>query len=605
MMSKSKAVSGSAKNPAHSGQPSRVQAMRETVESIAVAVMLAFLFRAFVAEAFVIPTGSMAPTLMGQHKDVWCPECDFQYQAGASIEIDNRTRNSQGRLEGGGYGAPSVVVATTCPICRYRKVLDLFDSANEKTFAGDRILVSKFAYEFGDPERWDVIVFKYPFNAKQNFIKRLIGLPDETIRIHHGNIFIKKLGEDEFHIARKRDSKLLAMLQTVNDTKFIAKDLVKAQWPRRWQPWTDDSDSVEDLWTSDDQGHSYQTAGDGERDLWLRYHHIIPSKNDWDRIEQGEAPADLESRNGQLITDFYAYNAFTSVDRFCVDPDDYDPHRKPEDYAQPSFGSRGLQPYGTLGLHWVADLAMEGDVEVKGDHGELLMRLVKGGTSYICRIDVATGKATLSTDGASGCFVAADGQEAIQPIGETKLRGQGTYKIRYSNVDCELRLWVNDRRVQFDGPTTYAASATSRPVWTEEDPGDLAPLGIGCHDVALDIRRLRVLRDVYYVATQSNPIHEYEPSFAPQAILEILQDPTQWASTPLFSMRSEVTNSMGPDQFFPLGDNSPQSSDARLWEKPFFDRNLLIGKALMIYWPHTWNRPIPFLPNVKRMRLIR
>ena len=46
------------------------QATRETVESIALAVILAFLFRAFVAEAFVIPTGSMAPTLMGQHKDV-------------------------------------------------------------------------------------------------------------------------------------------------------------------------------------------------------------------------------------------------------------------------------------------------------------------------------------------------------------------------------------------------------------------------------------------------------------------------------------------------------------------------------------------------------
>ena len=58
--------------------------MRETIESIALAVILAFLFRAFVAEAFVIPTGSMAPTLMGQHKDVQCPECGYWYQAGAS-----------------------------------------------------------------------------------------------------------------------------------------------------------------------------------------------------------------------------------------------------------------------------------------------------------------------------------------------------------------------------------------------------------------------------------------------------------------------------------------------------------------------------------------
>ena len=40
-------------------------AVRETIESIVVALVLAFLFRTFEAEAFVIPTGSMAPTLMG------------------------------------------------------------------------------------------------------------------------------------------------------------------------------------------------------------------------------------------------------------------------------------------------------------------------------------------------------------------------------------------------------------------------------------------------------------------------------------------------------------------------------------------------------------
>ena len=64
-----------------------------------------------------------------------------------------------------------------------------------------------------------------------------------------------------------------------------------------------------------------------------------------------------------------------------VDPDDYDPQRPPEDYAQPSFGSRSLHPYGTLGLHWVGDLALEGDVQVQGESGELLLSLVKAGTS--------------------------------------------------------------------------------------------------------------------------------------------------------------------------------------------------------------------------------
>src|SRR5215467_8907473 len=62
------------------------RAMRETIEAIAIAFALAFLFKTFEAEAFVIPTGSMAPTLMGRHKDVVCPQCGDRYQVSASEE---------------------------------------------------------------------------------------------------------------------------------------------------------------------------------------------------------------------------------------------------------------------------------------------------------------------------------------------------------------------------------------------------------------------------------------------------------------------------------------------------------------------------------------
>ena len=55
---------------------------RETIESIVVAFTLALLFRAFEAEAFVIPTGSMAPALMGRHKDLVCMACGRDYWVG-------------------------------------------------------------------------------------------------------------------------------------------------------------------------------------------------------------------------------------------------------------------------------------------------------------------------------------------------------------------------------------------------------------------------------------------------------------------------------------------------------------------------------------------
>ena len=74
---------------------------RETIESLIIAFTLALLFRAFEAEAFVIPTGSMAPTLMGRHKDLDCSECGFNFQAGASREEDDQSqtlRTELGRL---------------------------------------------------------------------------------------------------------------------------------------------------------------------------------------------------------------------------------------------------------------------------------------------------------------------------------------------------------------------------------------------------------------------------------------------------------------------------------------------------------------------------
>ncbi len=74
--------------------------------------------------------------------------------------------------------------------------------------------------------------------------------------------------------------------------------------------------------------------------------------------------------------------------------------------------------------------------------------------------------------------------------------------------------------------------------------------------------------------------------------------------TKLFDERGQLEYELEADQFFPMGDNSPQSADARMWHEHYFSRDLLIGKALLIYWPHPWYRPIPYMPNLKRMRLI-
>ena len=55
---------------------------------------------------------------------------------------------------------------------------------------GNHLMVNKFIYYFRKPERGDVMVFVYPVNPKKDFIKRLVGLPGETIQIKDGSVFI-------------------------------------------------------------------------------------------------------------------------------------------------------------------------------------------------------------------------------------------------------------------------------------------------------------------------------------------------------------------------------------------------------------------------------
>lgn len=54
----------------------------------------------------------------------------------------------------------------------------------------DRVLVAKFWYSFAEPKRGQIIVFKYPLDPKRDFVKRLIGLPGETVEIVEGTVMI-------------------------------------------------------------------------------------------------------------------------------------------------------------------------------------------------------------------------------------------------------------------------------------------------------------------------------------------------------------------------------------------------------------------------------
>ena len=64
------------------------------------------------------------------------------------------------------------------------------ESMENTIMTGDRIFGNRLAYVLGDPERYDIVIFRYPDDESQLFIKRVIGLPGETVEIIDGKVYI-------------------------------------------------------------------------------------------------------------------------------------------------------------------------------------------------------------------------------------------------------------------------------------------------------------------------------------------------------------------------------------------------------------------------------
>ncbi len=614
-------------------------ALRETIESIVIAFVLAFLFRTFEAEAFVIPTGSMSPALQGQHKDVDCTECGYRFRTTASSEGEDhrRMRHDPRTLE---------VVLGVCPMCRQTMAMrpdlptgkppfiNLTEIEKQTSYPGDRILVNKYSYQNHDPERWDVVVFKFPGNGEMNYIKRLVGLPDETLQIYQGDIFIRgnaATSDEEssrkanFQIERKPADKVLTMLQSVHDTDYEPSTLYNAGWPLRWQADGDDHWQVDAKAGEQAVALSYhilpKTDADKPSTAWLRYHHYLPQNQDWNvarRFAESGKHVGLSKEQWtseirpELISDFNPYNAHVLR-------------------GQLQRGS-WLLDSSQLGVEWVSDLALRCELDVKKTAGAVLLDLVEAGRHFTCRIDLSSGEASLSIEGA----------DEYQPTAMTPLKKVGSYELLFANIDDQLLLWVDGSLINFQDTIYSEAEIGSRedllPRTSPSDLGDLAPAGVGSEGAELSISRLEVLRDIYYIAVdQHDPkIHSqwsgqvyFTDYLAPDDTktlengthLQILnqphdlfRDPSTWAR---FSTRRQRIFPIKNDQLFVMGDNSPASQDCRLWASAnqdsshpggsYLDRRLLIGKAVCVFWPHSWGgiSVLPGFPNFRDMRLVR
>lgn len=621
-------------------QKDSFRSFRELIETLAIALFLSVLFKFFEAEAYVIPTGSMAPTLMGRHKDVVCPECGFAYQVNASEEMDNELNVPSGARVG--YG--------TCPECGF--TYEFGDG--DRSYKGDRVIVNKCVAEMRPTRRWDVSVFRCPADPRNNYIKRIVGLPNEEVRIQYGDLFVRKTGADgtpgEFEIVRKPLDNLRQMLQTVDDNDYRPKRLLERGWPERWRDALSLGDGDSAGWLETDGGKGFYFSGkpvpkptseamtyepetaatQTDDDLaWLRYRHIVPSSSDWAVALGGTAPAawlrgGVIKNNPQLITDQTAYNTGMMANRSNFSPE-----------RTGLFSAKSINGFG---FNWSGDLALSCELSFGtfADGQEVVFELVKGGVAFRARLIPAQGTATLEIPAVP---------QYRSETAEVALKPNRRVSVTFMNIDEQMRLIVDGREIVFPDAGRYdylcqpLSDGMPGVLPRNRDPNalDTTPAAIGVKAGPVEVSRLKIERDIYYIAMGDDALEPATalfsrtadgqrltsmrgnkrcdrffsasaPALDEDALTEFYSDPSRWGG---YGNTKSALFAQGPDQFLALGDNSGLSQDSRLWgdhrdDVPHaVDRDLMLGKAICVFWPH--GKPIPgtsllLVPNFAKMR---
>lgn len=464
-----------------------IESIVNTLYWIIIALLLAFVFRTFIMEAFQIPTGSMAETLRGAHYHLRCSSCGYKYDLGS---------------DGSTLGMPK------CGSCGFVPE----ELIRERASNGDRILVLKCIYEFSEPRRWDVVVFKYPVRPDENYIKRMIGLPGESLELIDGDVYINGA------IARKPENVQDELWSCVYDNDYVRMDV---EGSGKWvYPFVNSEGSA---WAINEGGsRKFSLVSSDGRE------HVL--------VYRPGSSKDFKAE--------YVYNFPGGFAPVCSD-------LKVRSYvlAGSSDGSVGvgLRKYGRLYRGWIDfDGAMVIEKRFEGETVELARK----------RVDV-------------------------------KIGGRGE-AFSFSNVDHELRLVFGGEVLVYDlgrgRDDAGVVERNSRGKLVYREGGMVEVFGSG----EVELHHTAVFRDIYYFGDVIRP--RYQKPFT-----------------------------VGEDEFFVCGDNSPASFDSRLWgsegkgnnntvyRKGVVPRDYLMGKAFFLYWGDAF-RPsegmLPLIPNFSEMKVI-
>jgi signal peptidase I len=231
---------------------------RRLIEAAVLVLIFLLLFRTLGAEPYGVPTGSMAPNLLGHHVDAVCPRCGMPLRIGV--------REENGVLRGESSEAH-------CMNCGLGEI----ELARSPITRGDLVLVNRSVFDFRRPRRWEMAVFHCAADHGKAYVKRVIGLPGERVEIRDGDVYI------DHQIARKTLAECRAVGIPVVDSYFLPSP---NGWTRAWEAFpTTTSLSVEG------QGITLNSLDSPNCFAWLVYRHGPGA-------ESKERP----------ITDEYAYN---------------------------------------------------------------------------------------------------------------------------------------------------------------------------------------------------------------------------------------------------------------------------------------------------------
>ena len=489
------------------------------------ALLLAACLGPLAFAGFVVTGPDGADLVLGPHQQFTCPQCGHAFViADAANPADHAT-------------------FCTCPNCRETIPFssDVPTPAGyvpePPTLAGDRVLAGRRLLGVGalPPERFDLVAFERSAvghgkrlladeewagrDGRSQFgVSRLVGLPRETIAIHRGDLFVL---DGDAAPAPGRDDPLAreGNFRILRKPPAKVLSLMRLVYDSR-HPAKDLAAPDDRRWAGDEGSGWRESAGfrhDGRGDevAWLRYRHVL-------RPNAGKP---------SLITDFDGHNAW--------------------------------QPRRQHREHWVGDLILECEAD-PGSAGQLILELSRGPDRFRALFDLDRQTCSLVrvTEGEAETLKT----EAVR-VPAKKAR------LRFADVDERLTVWVDERLVFGDG-VEYDGPARLLP--RKENDLD-RPASVGAKGAAVVIRRLRLLRDAYYV-TEKEPGRQQRGWLGDDARGF---DPTAPGTWETLRWEPVLTQRMAFGHYFLLGDNSQESDDSRSWG-PIHERQL-IGKALLRY----------------------